>query len=106
MAQRISRKTHEFIPKTMKDTFRLRGLNKKGKTGVYATVEYGKEDWFHSDFDESVISIERQYALFDMFKNGDDNIWKGNHKVMVEFDGRSSGGKPINPVIKKIHLDI
>lgn len=87
-------------------TFKLKGLNRKTKTGIYATVECGKEDWFHSDFDEAFISTERQYALFDMFKNGDDNIWKGNHSVMVEYDKLSGSGVPINPIIKKLNLDI
>ena len=87
-------------------TFKLKGLNRKAKTGIYATVDLPKEDWFHSDFDESVISIDRQYALFDMFKNSEENLWKLNHTVEVEYDKMSSGGVPVNPIIKKINLDL
>lgn len=91
----------------MRATFRLRGLNKKTRTGIYATVEYGKEDWFHSDFDEKYFPIDRQYALFDMFKNSEDNLWKDAiHNVSIKFDGYSSGGAPINPIIKEIYLDL
>ena len=81
--------------------FKLKGLNKKAKTGCYATVEYGKEDWFHADFDEAIFPIDRQYALFNYFKNGDDNIWKNNAdaKVVVRFDGYSIMNAPINPII-------
>jgi hypothetical protein len=81
--------------------FKLYGLNRKQKTGVYATVNLANEDWFHADFDEALFPIDRQYALFDYFKNGDDNIWKDNKnaKVVVRFDGWSTGNVPINPII-------
>jgi len=94
------------MDKKMTGTFKLKGLNRKIRTGIYATVECGKEDWFHSGFDESVISIERQHALFDMFKNGDDGIWKGNHTVTIEYDKISSGEVPVNPIIKQLNLDL
>ncbi len=90
----------------MQAVFKLAGLNKRSKKGVYATVEYGKEDWFHSGFDESVIPIDRQYALFDMFKNDATGMWGGKHKVTVEFDNYSMAGAPVNPIIKEIHLDL
>lgn len=85
----------------MLQEFRLSGLNRKGKTGVYATITMENEDWFHADFDEKVFPVERQYALFDYFKNGDDNIWKDNKglKAVVQFDKWSTGNVPINPII-------
>jgi len=95
----------------MRQTFRLKGLNKPWKAGgfggYYATVEYGKEDWFHCGFDEKYISFERQKALFDMFKNTEENLWADAiHNVNVKFDGYSSGGAPMNPIIKEIYLDL
>jgi hypothetical protein len=87
--------------------FKLKGLNRKTKTGIYATVEYGKEDWFHADVDESYMITERQYALFDMFKNSEENLWSGaNHQVLVGFDGYYDSGAPKNPIIKRIRIDI
>jgi hypothetical protein len=86
--------------------FKMKGLNRKTKTGVYATVEYGKEDWFHADFDEKHISIERQYALFDMFKNTEDNLWSGkDHRVAVLADGYRDDRRPVNPLIVELFLD-
>lgn len=88
--------------------FKMSGLNRKQKTGIYATVRMDNEDWFHAQFDETFFPIDRQYALFDYFKNGDDNIWKDNKnaKVTVKFDKWSTGGVPVNPIIidvKNIH---
>ena len=50
----------------MKEDFKLIGLNKRSK-GAYATVECGVEDWFHSDFDETNVSLEEQDSLWRMF---------------------------------------
>lgn len=91
-------------------TFKLKGLNKPWKAGgfnnVYATVEYGKEDWFHCAFDEKIFTPDRLNALFDMFKNSEDNLWHDkNHRVLVEYEG-FTGGAPVNPIIKVLNLDI
>lgn len=95
----------------MKQTFRLKGLNKPWKSGgfnsIYATVEYGKEDWFHCAFDEKYFSDEKLKELFDMFKNSEDNLWhEAIHNVSVKFDAYSSSWKPINPIIKELFLDL
>lgn len=91
-------------------TFKLKGLNKPWKAGgfesVYATVEYGKEDWFHSPFDKDIYPDHQLKALFDLFKNSEESLWKDReHKVVIKFDGYSSSGRPVNPVIKEIILD-
>lgn len=90
----------------MQSEFRISGLNKKGSTGIYATCRQHDDDrdWFHSDFDQTLFPIERQYALFDYFKKGDDNVWKDNKdfKAVVTFDKLSSDGTPINPIIVDI----
>jgi hypothetical protein len=69
-----------------KMVFKLKGLNKPWKSGgfnsIYATVEYGKEDWFHCAFDEKGFTDDRLSALFDMFKNPEENLWhEKHHKV-------------------------
>jgi hypothetical protein len=88
----------------MKEEFKLIGLNKK-KNGAYATVECGTEDWFHSDFDESKVSVEAQNSLWRMFKFSEENLWKaGRHTVTVQFDGWSSGYVPINPIIIDVNV--
>jgi len=85
----------------MVNEFKLSGLNRKEKTGIYATVSMENEDWFHAHFDEALFSIDRQYALFNYFKNGDDDVWKDNRnaKVVVRFNGWSTGNVPINPIV-------
>lgn len=92
--------------------YKLKGLNKpwkaRGFTGYYATVQTGKDDsdWFHSGFDEKCISLERQAALFDMFKNSEYSLWKDrNHLVKVKCDRYSEDGTPINPIIVELILD-
>lgn len=84
-------------------TFKLIGLNKPWKAGgfnhIYATVEQGKEDWFHSRFDEKLFPDDRLEALFGMFNNSAENLWHGkNHKVAIKIE---SG----DPVIKELILD-
>jgi len=95
--------------KKIEETFNLKGLNKPWKAGgfegIYATVEYGKEDWFHCRFDKELFSDSNLKGLFDLFKNSDNDPWKGNNKVVVEFDGYSSGGNPVNPIIKGLILE-
>ncbi len=87
--------------------FKLIGLNRKTKTGIYATVQYNGEDWFHCDFDESVFPIDRQYALFDMFKNTEESLWSDrNHMVTVAADKFFDTRSPVNPIIKVLYLDI
>jgi len=89
----------------MTEIFNLIGLNKR-TNGAYATVECGKEDWFHADFSEKSVPADRQQALFDMFKNCDDNLWSNKkHQVVVTHDGYSTGGVPKNPLIVEIKLD-
>lgn len=100
-----------FHGNMQKDAFVLKGLNKPWKSGgfnsIYATVEYGKEDWFHCAFDENIFPADRLSALFDLFKNSEDNLWHDKiHKVLVEFEKLSSSGCPVNPVIKKLYLNI
>ena len=87
----------------MIETFKLKGLNRKGTTGVYATVECGKEDWFHSDFDESIFPVKRQYELFDYMKHPDQKF-EGS-TVLVEFEKYSTGNVPANPIIKEINIE-
>lgn len=88
-------------------TYKLIGLNLRGKKGIYATVQYDGEDWFHSDFDEEVFPIDRQLALFNMFKNSEENLWsKANHTVTVKADKFMDNGRPVNPIIKVLYLDI
>lgn len=82
--------------------FKLLGLNKYNDRGVYATVECGKEDWFHSDIDHEALSVADQYELFDKMKNSDDTTFKGS-TVLVEFD-HYTNEVPINPVIKEINI--
>jgi hypothetical protein len=77
--------------------FKLVGLNRKTKTGTYGTVYLPNEDWFHADFDETVFPIDRQYALFDYMKH-EDQRFKGM-TCIVRFEGYSTGGMPINPII-------
>ncbi len=89
------------------ETFKLVGLNRKSKTGIYATVQYNGEDWFHCDFDEQYFPIDRQYALFNMFKDSEENLWSGkNHSVTVVADKFHEKRSPVNPIIKVIYLDI
>lgn len=83
--------------------FKLLGLNKKRRTGIYATVEFGKEDWFHSDFDPTIFPIIEQYQLFDYMKNGDEKF--AGHTVFVSFD-HYTNGVPINPIIKECSIKI
>lgn len=87
----------------MTQEFKLTGLN-GGRSKTYATLTMENEDWFHSDFDNNKFPPDRQIALFNYFKNGDDNVWKDNKdlKAVVEFDGFSTGGVPINPIIVDI----
>lgn len=90
--------------------FKLKGLNKpwiaNGFSNVYATVEYGKEDWFHSAFDEKLFAPDRLKALFNMFKDSEDNLWsQRNHKVKVMAEKYLEDGTPINPVIIELILD-
>jgi hypothetical protein len=88
-------------------TYKLIGLNRKSKTGIYATVQYNGEDWFHADFDPEVFPIDRQYALFDMFKNTEENLWSGKtHTVTVQADKHFENRSPVNPIIKVLYLDI
>lgn len=96
----------------MRQDFKLIGLNAPWTTGgfpgYYATIQTGSDDsdWFHSGFDENYISIERQKALFAMFKNSSDSLWSGkNHIVTVEFDRWSPGGNPVKPIIVDLKLD-
>lgn len=95
----------------MVKTFLLKGLNKGWKSGgfpsIYATVEYGKEDWFHASFDPKYFSEDRLQALFKMFNESEDNIWHDAiHNVSVKFDAYSSSMTPINPIIKELFLDL
>lgn len=89
-------------------TYKLIGLNRRGnKTGIYATVKYNGEDWFHSDFDQEAFPIDRQLALFDMFKNTEENLWhKANHTVTVQATKFMDNSRPINPIIKVLYLDM
>ncbi len=86
----------------MRETFKLIGLN-GGKKKAYATVEIGREDWFHADFDPIEMPPDRQVALFQYAK-GTDNFWKIGVTVEVRFDKYSSGQMPINPVIVAINI--
>lgn len=95
----------------MVKTFGLKGLNKAWKAGgfpsIYATVEYGKEDWFHAPFDPKYFPDDRLEALFNMFKNSEESLWADAiHNVSVKFDAYSSSMTPINPVIKELFLDL
>jgi len=106
MIQRIG-EPHSTLNVTNVRTYKLIGLNRKTKTGIYATVQYNGEDWFHSDFDPEAFPIGRQYALFDMFKNTDENLWIGkNHRVTVQADKFFETRSPVNPIIKVLYLDI
>lgn len=88
-------------------TYKIIGLNKKGKTGIYATVEYNGEDWFHADFDPEVFPIDRQYALFDMYKNNDGITFSETSPVAtIKADKFLDNGYPVNPIIKVLYLDI
>lgn len=90
----------------MTETFKLLGLNKPWKAGgfngVYATVECGKEDWFHCAFDELIFPLEKQHQLFDYMKDP-DQTFKGS-TVVVEFEKYSTGNVPVNPIIKEINI--
>lgn len=95
----------------MRQTFELKGLNKGWKAArfpnIYATVEYGNEDWFHAPFDPKYFTEDRLVALFNMFKNSEESLWADAiHNVSVKFDAYSSSGTPINPVIKELFLDL
>jgi len=104
--QRIG-EPRETLNATNCRTFKLIGLNRKGKTGIYATVQYNGEDWFHSDFDSNAFPVDRQYALFDMFKDTDENLWSNrNHTVTVQADRFFETRSPVNPLIKVLYLDI
>lgn len=86
------------------ETFKLLGLNKRSSTrGAYATVECGKEDWFHADFDETIFPIHEQNSLFNHMKNASEKF--EGHTVVVEFDHYTKG-VPINPVIKETTIKI
>lgn len=83
--------------------FKLIGLNKPWKAGgfssIYATISTGKEYWFHASFDKEEFPDERLNALFDMFKNNDDNLWYDkNHRVDIHY-------KDNRPIIEKLTLD-
>lgn len=87
----------------MREEFKLIGLNKR-VNGAYATVECGKEDWFHSDFDETKVSPEAQLSLWRMFKYSEENLWKvGPHTVTVEFS-HYTNDVPINPIIVEVKI--
>lgn len=91
---------------------KLIGLNKPwrvgGFDGYYATVQTGKDDsgWFHSGFDEGCLSLDRQAALFNMFKNSEDMFFgNSNHQVKVKCDGYADDGTPIHPIITELILN-
>lgn len=97
----------ETLNQTACRTYKLVGLNKRSKYGIYATVQYNGEDWFHSDFDEEAFPIDRQYALFSMFKESNENLWGNkNHEVTIKADRFTNNDRPVNPIIKVIYLDI
>lgn len=97
----------ETLNQTDCRTYKLIGLNLRGKKGIYATVQYNGEDWFHSDFDEQVFPIDRQLALFNMFKNSEESLWSNaDHMVTVKADKFFDKRAPINPIIKVLYLDI
>lgn len=81
--------------------FKLIGLNKRGPvTGIYATVEIGKEDWFHAEFDTGVWPLDRQLAFWE-FMIEPEQKFKGAI-VVVRFDGYSTSEMPINPRIIEV----
>lgn len=82
-------------------TFKLLGLNKKTTSGVYATVECGKEDSFHCDFDEELFSKQEQDMMFDYMKDLDQSF--ADCTVVVEYS-HLTNGVPINPIIREITI--
>lgn len=90
----------------MEITYKLIGLNKPWKAAgfnnVFATVEIGIEDWGHYGFNEKLFPADRLNALFNKFKNSEENLWhKKNHKVVLDY----SGVTPNTPTIKELILD-
>jgi hypothetical protein len=99
----LNKTNMENIIKTTR-AFKLIGLNKpwkaNGFNSIYATVDRGNEDWFHAAFDENLFQEDRLKALFDMFKNSEENLWHNKtHKVAIRMDGEK-------PIIKELTLDI
>lgn len=86
----------------MTETFKLLGLNKRPTKGAYATVECGKEDWFHCDFDEALFFLKKQNELFGYMAHPDQKF--SGSTVVVEFEKYSTGGVPVNPIIKKVNI--
>lgn len=73
----------------MRQEFKLIGLNTANRVGgfnsIYATVDDGKNGWFHAPFDSRMFSDERLKEIFDQFKNSEENLWSGrNHKVTID----------------------
>lgn len=73
--------------------FKLIGLSAGNRCTV--SVDGTDRDWFHT---KTNLTQDRFDALFNYFKNGDDNIWKTNPRVIIEHDGFYEGGIPINPI--------
>lgn len=82
----------------MRAEFKLKGLGKRSDgLGVYATLDTDKEDSFSALVDESYMSVERQYALFDYMQSfGESTIG------VIQFDRYGSVGIPIDPLLISI----
>lgn len=82
------------------DNFKLIGLS-IGNRCTLSSDETDR-DWFHA---YTNLAPDRFAALFKFFKDGPDNVWKGNHRAIVEHDGLFESGIPKNPVVIEIIID-
>lgn len=67
------------------------------------SVDETDKDWFHAG---TTLPQDRFQALFDYFKKGPDDGWKGRNIAVVEHGGLFESGIPKNPVVIEVKLDV
>jgi hypothetical protein len=80
--------------------FKLIGLSAGNRCTIQVDFDSDK-DWFHS---HTNFTKDRFKALFDYFKKGPDDAWKGKNIAVVEHDGLSESGIPKNPTVIEVKL--
>lgn len=80
--------------------FRLIGLSIGNRCTL--AVDETDRDWFHAFTN---FAPDRFQALFDYFKKGPDDAWKGRNLAVIEHDGLFESGIPKNPIVIEVKLD-
>ena len=84
----------------MKTPFKIIGLSAGNRCTL--SVDGTDKDWFHAPTN---LPQDRFDALFKLFKDGPDDIWKSNHRALIEHKGFYDSGKPINPIVVELIID-